>query len=156
MFVKDAGSSFTSIISGFEISFRFVIFLPLHIHHNTCMSSSLIWEIFSSRSATTGFFDYTKTRTRLQREIWNITTKNKDPCLFHGKTLKVLCYFQSEKIWVAFLQNSYMFAKNYNLHWIAGKANILSKYIIYKFFNFGRGLLQFLSYVISRSSSFLL
>ena len=32
-----------------------------------------------------------------------------------------------------------MFAKNYHLHWIAGRANILSKYIIYIFFNFGRG-----------------
>ena len=32
-----------------------------------------------------------------------------------------------------------MFAKNYHLHWIAGRANILSKFIIYVFFNFGRG-----------------
>ena len=32
-----------------------------------------------------------------------------------------------------------MFAKNYHLHWIADRANILSKYIIYIFFNFGRG-----------------
>ena len=77
------------IISGFEISFRFVIFLPLH-NHDTSMSSSLIWEIFSSRSAKTRFFGYTKTRTRLQRELWNIATKNKDPYLFHGKTLKVI------------------------------------------------------------------
>ena len=32
-----------------------------------------------------------------------------------------------------------MFAKSYHLHWFAGRANILSKYIIYIFFNFGRG-----------------
>ena len=32
-----------------------------------------------------------------------------------------------------------MFARNYHLHWIAGRASILSKYIIYIFFNFGRG-----------------
>ena len=32
-----------------------------------------------------------------------------------------------------------MFAKNYHLHWIAGRANILSKYIVYIFFNFERG-----------------
>ena len=32
-----------------------------------------------------------------------------------------------------------MFAKNYHLHYIAGRTNILSKYIIYIFFNFGRG-----------------
>ena len=29
--------------------------------------------------------------------------------------------------------------KNYHLHWIAGRGNILSKYIIYIFFSFGRG-----------------
>ena len=32
-----------------------------------------------------------------------------------------------------------MFVKNYHLHWIAGRGNILSKYEIYIFFNFGRG-----------------
>ena len=32
-----------------------------------------------------------------------------------------------------------MFTKNYHLNWIPGRANILSKYIIPKFFNFGRG-----------------
>ena len=31
-----------------------------------------------------------------------------------------------------------MLAKNYHLHWIAGRSNILSKYIIYILFNFGR------------------
>ena len=31
-----------------------------------------------------------------------------------------------------------MFARNYHLQWIAGRANILSKHIIYIFFNFGR------------------
>ena len=45
------------------------------------------------------------------------------------ETSLVLCYFQSR----------YMFTKNYHLHWIVGRANILSKYIIYNFFNFGRG-----------------
>ena len=32
-----------------------------------------------------------------------------------------------------------MFAINYHVHWISGRANFLSKYIIYIFFNFGRG-----------------
>ena len=32
-----------------------------------------------------------------------------------------------------------MFAKNYHLHWTASRANILRQYIIYIFFNFGRG-----------------
>ena len=32
-----------------------------------------------------------------------------------------------------------MFAKNYHFHWIARRANILYKYLIYIFFNFGRG-----------------
>ena len=60
---------------------------------------------------------------------------------FYSKVVgfKVLCYLQSEKISVVVLQNRYMFAENYHLRWIAGRANILSKYIIYIFFNFGRG-----------------
>ena len=29
--------------------------------------------------------------------------------------------------------------KNYHLHWLAGRVDILRKYIIYIFFNFGRG-----------------
>ena len=33
-----------------------------------------------------------------------------------------------------------MFVKNYHFHWITGRANTLSKYIIYISFNFGRGL----------------
>ena len=32
-----------------------------------------------------------------------------------------------------------MFAKNYHLHWIAGRVNIIRKFIIYIFFNFRRG-----------------
>ena len=32
-----------------------------------------------------------------------------------------------------------MFPKKYHLHWISDRANILSKYIVYIFFNFGRG-----------------
>ena len=32
-----------------------------------------------------------------------------------------------------------MFAKNYHLHWIASRANILSKFILYIFFHFGCG-----------------
>ena len=50
-----------------------------------------------------------------------------------GRCIKVLCYLRSEKIGVVVLQNEYMFAKNYHLHWIEGRANILSKYLIYVF-----------------------
>ena len=32
-----------------------------------------------------------------------------------------------------------MFTKHYHLHWVAGRANIVSIYIIYTFFNFGHG-----------------
>ena len=53
--------------------------------------------------------------------------------------IKVLCYLQCKKIWVVVVQNWYMFAKSYHLHWVAGRANILSKYVIYIFFHFGRG-----------------
>ena len=37
----------------------------------------------------------------------------------------------------------YKMAKNYHLHWIAGRANIVSKCIIYIFFNFGRDFCGF-------------
>ena len=47
------------------------------------------------------------------------------------------------------------FCKNYHLHWIAGRANILCKYIIYIFFQFSACLLRFLFYVISKSFTFL-
>ena len=67
----------------------------------------------------------------------------------HFFPLKVLCYLQSEEIWVAVLQNKYMFAKNYHLHWIAGRANILRQYIMYILWAW---LLRFLSYVISKTS----
>ena len=67
---------------------------------------------------------------------------------------KVLCYLQSEKIWVAFLQNKYMFAKNYHLHWIAGRANIPSKYIIYIFFNFRRGFCGFFPMLFPKAPPF--
>ena len=33
-----------------------------------------------------------------------------------------------------------MFVKNYQLYWTAGRGNILCKYIIYIFFNFGCGI----------------
>ena len=56
--------------------------------------------------------------------------------------LKVLCYLQSEKIWVV---------KNYHLHWIAGRANILSKYITYIFFNFWRGCYGSFSLLFSKA-----
>ena len=103
------------IKAGFEISFRFVMFLPLCTGHATCLSSLLIEKSFSSRSATTGMFGYTKTQTRLQGEIWNIAMKNKDSYSFHGKTLKVIefmnfsldldlsiiwpCWLTSHKLW---------------------------------------------------------
>ena len=50
---------------------------------------------------------------------------------------KILCYLQSEETWVIVPQKQYMFAKKYHLYWIAGRANILSKYIT--FLNFGHG-----------------
>ena len=70
----------------------------------------------------------------------------------HMKYSKVLCYLLGEKIGSLFYK--IMFAKNYHLYWIAGRTNILSKYII-DVFQFWAWLSRFLSYVISKSSSFL-
>ena len=47
-----------------------------------------------------------------------------------------------------------IFAKNYHLHWIADRANILCKYIIYLFFQFWPRLLWLLFYVIFKKFSF--
>ena len=44
-----------------------------------------------------------------------------------------------------------MFANNYNLHWIAGRANISSKYIIYISFNFGRGFCGFFPELVPKA-----
>ena len=56
------------------------------------------------------------------------------------KVIKVLCYLQSEKNLSLCSTKLTHVCKNYHLHWIAGRANILSKYIIFMFFNFGSGL----------------
>ena len=45
------------------------------------------------------------------------------------------------------------FAKNCHLHWIAGRANILNKYIIYIFFNFGRGFRGSFSMLFPKASA---
>ena len=47
-----------------------------------------------------------------------------------------------------------MFAINYHLHWIAGRANILSKYIIYIFFNFGCGFYGSFPMLFSKAPTF--
>ena len=47
---------------------------------------------------------------------------------------KVLCYLQSEEIWIAVLRNWYIFGKSFHLHLIVGKAYIICKYISYRYF----------------------
>ena len=47
---------------------------------------------------------------------------------------KVLCYLQSEEIWIAVLRNWYIFGKRFHLHLIVGKAYIICKYISYRYF----------------------
>ena len=44
-----------------------------------------------------------------------------------------------------------MFAKNYHLHWIAGRGKIFSKYITYIFFNFGRGFWGFFPVLLPKA-----
>ena len=38
--------------------------------------------------------------------------------------VEVICYLQSEKMWIVVLHNQYMFVKNYHLHWIARRTSI--------------------------------
>ena len=44
--------------------------------------------------------------------------------------------------------------KSYHLHWIVGRANILSKYIIYIFFNFGCGFYGSFPMLFSKAATF--
>ena len=44
--------------------------------------------------------------------------------------------------------------KSYHLHWIVGRANILSKYIIYIFFNFGCGFFGSFTMLFSKDPIF--
>ena len=46
-----------------------------------------------------------------------------------------------------------MFPKNYYLQWIAGRANILSKYLIYIFFNFVGGFCGSFSILFTETSA---
>ena len=62
-----------------------------------------------------------------------------------------LRYHATFKVRVAVLQNQYMFAINYNLHWIVGRVNIISKYIRYIFLNFGRGFYGFFSMLFPKA-----
>ena len=74
-------------------------------------------------------------------------------------SIKLLKYYVTFRVrkFKSFFYKINTCLQNYHLYWIAGRANILSKYIIYIFFNFGRGFcLRFLSYVFSKRSSFLL
>ena len=54
-------------------------------------------------------------------------------------TLRYYVTFKVRKCESFFYKINTCLQKNYHLHWIAGRANILSKYIIYIFFSFGRG-----------------
>ena len=67
------------------------------------------------------------------------------------KELQVLKALQAEQIF-----SDCKDCKQSKYSRIASRANILSKYIIYIFFNFGRGFLWFFSFVISKRPSFLL
>ena len=51
----------------------------------------------------------------------------------------LMLHFKVRKFESLFYKINTCLQKNNHLHWIAGRANILSKYIIYIFFNFGRG-----------------
>ena len=47
-----------------------------------------------------------------------------------------------------------MFAKNYHLHWIAGRANIVSKGVTYIIVNFGCGFYDFCPMAFPKAPAF--
>ena len=67
--------------------------------------------------------------------------------------LRYYAAFKLKKCESLFYKIDTFLQKNYHLHWIASRANFLSKYMIYIFFNFGRNFCSFFSFVISKSSS---
>ena len=69
--------------------------------------------------------------------------------------LRYYATFKVRKFELLLYKINTCFQKNYHLHWIAGRVNILSKDII-NIFQFWTWLLRFLSYIISKSYSFLL
>ena len=58
-------------------------------------------------------------------------------------SLRYYATFKVRKFESLFYKTNTCLKKNYHLHWIAGRANILRKYIVYIFFNFGRGFCGF-------------
>ena len=81
----------------------------------------------------------------IKRAVLPFTVSCKRRCSF------IPCYLQTDKIWVAALQNQHMFSKKFHLHWIAKRANILSKYIKYIFFNFGHGFCCWFSMLLPKA-----
>ena len=57
--------------------------------------------------------------------------------------LRYYATFKERKFESLFYKINTCLQKNYHLHWIVDRANIFSKYIIYIFFNFGRGFCVF-------------
>ena len=90
-------------------------------------------------------FEQNHDHMRISHEIEFRSSFKEKLCFIIDVTIcldvKILRYLQSDKIWVAVLQNQYIFAKNYYLHGIGGKASIVCKYIIYIFFQFWEWLL---------------
>ena len=66
-------------------------------------------------------------------------------------TLRYYVTFKVRKCESFFYKINTCLQKNYHLHWIAGRANIVSKYII--IFQFWVWLLGLLSHVISKTSA---
>ena len=69
-------------------------------------------------------------------EIVNFATESLG---IQNRLLRYYATFKVRKSESLFYKMFYMLAKNYYFHWIAGRANILSKYIIYIFSSFGGG-----------------
>ena len=82
---------------------------------------------------------------RIPTQINNLFIKTR---IVQSNVLQYYATFKVRKFESLFCKINIFLYKKYLLHWIAGRASILCKYIMYIFFQFLEWLLQFLFYFI--------
>ena len=97
------------------------------------MDASLVLEDFFSWSGIPPIISRLKSRSLWSSFRWSTIRKFlESPALRYHATFKV------RKFDLFFYKINTFLQKDYHLHWIAARANILCKYVIYLFSNFGR------------------
>ena len=82
-----------------------------------------------------------------------MSQQHTDPCYIERVSSLIGYYatFKVRKLKSLFYKINTCLQINNHLHWIAGRASILSKYIAYIFFNFGRGFCGSFSMLLTKA-----